>query len=120
MRLILTNSYMDWETRKHLLKVNNLEGGLFYFLEGDSFKNIKDELYNVIDSNIKFNVVTSDERLLMCYPQMFDIDTIYLYQNGKLKLIKDCTTKELRHAHNLFKMYIAGAFDINLNKEEIN
>ena len=38
-------------------------------------------------------------------------DCYFLLENGSLKMFSECTEKELRQAHNLQKMYKAGAFD---------
>ena len=43
--------------------------------------------------------------------ELFRPDCLYLIQNSQIKSINGLTEKELRYAHNLQKMYKAGAFD---------
>lgn len=38
-------------------------------------------------------------------------DCYFIVQNNQIKNLSSLTTKELRMAHNLGKMYKAGAFD---------
>ena len=38
-------------------------------------------------------------------------DSYFLLENNKIQAISDLTEKELRQAHNLQKMYKAGAFN---------
>ncbi len=38
-------------------------------------------------------------------------DCYFLIQDNQIKAISECTEKELRKAHNLQKMYKAGAFN---------
>ena len=44
----------------------------------------------------------------------FEIDEIMV----DMKPIRECTNKELRKAHNIRKMFIAGAFDWQMEDEE--
>ena len=42
---------------------------------------------------------------------LFRPDCLFIMQNKGIKTMSDLTEKELRQAHNLQKMYKAGAFD---------
>lgn len=57
-------------------------------------------------------IITHDERVLLM-SEIFGLDKIYIHKNGITKKISDCTSKELRNSHNLFNMYIAGAFNFD-------
>lgn len=61
-------------------------------------------------------VVTADSRFLLFNQRRFDIDDVYIYADGKLKPIRECTRRILRVGHHLFKLYETNEFSTNLTK----
>lgn len=123
MNLILSNKYLDSEERVKFCLSNGFSP-CFVNLDGLSFEEIKESLENykiLCDEKNKEEyreignfetIVSSDERLLLFQDSIFDLENIYLLNAPLFYKISDCTSKELRPAHNLFKMYVAGGFSI--------
>lgn len=64
------------------------------------------------------DIYTKDDRILDALSSMYSLSSfeedghrLFIVTNDGLRLIRDCTGKELRDAHNLRNMYIAGAFN---------
>ena len=92
----------------------NAEDASFIFMdEFDAYyhyelsKEIVDEIISRTDVQILF---TSHNTNLM-NNDVFRPDCLFIIQNKGIKAMCDLTEKELRKAHNLQKMYKAGAFD---------
>ena len=123
MNLILSNQYLDVEERINVCLANGFSP-CYVNLDGLSFKEVKDSLTNyknifIDKANDKYleignfeTIISSDERLLLLQNTIFDLENIYLYDGSMLIKLTDCISKELRPAHNLFKMYLADAFSL--------
>lgn len=104
MFLIMTKNFMDDEYR--IAIANQLGKTLsFYDYDGLSMQEIKENLSKERNTTI----VTADSRFLDI--NFFDIDNIYLYRDGEIKPIRECTRRELRPAHNLYRLYNTGEFE---------
>lgn len=110
MRLIMCKEFIPIHKRG---AIADLIGGDFEFgnFEGDPYSVIKEKLNkNIYAEDEVF--ITSDERFLLFYPEKFPIDDIYIYSNGNIKKIQECTNRNLRVGHNLFKLYIGNEFNL--------
>lgn len=104
MYLIMTANFMD--DRYKIAIANQFGKSLsLYDYDGLSMQEIKENLSKERNTVI----VTADSRFLDI--NFFDIDNIYLYRDGEIKSIRECTRRELRPAHNLYRLYNAGEFE---------
>lgn len=110
MKLILCKDFIPLHNRDSVADL--IEGSYdFDDFDGEPFHELKRKLYDIEKYDNETICISSDERLLMFYPKIFKLDDIYVYSNGCIDKLKDKTRKELRVAHNLFKMYVAGEFN---------
>lgn len=63
----------------------------------------------------KFQVFTSRHAFMLNHNIRPDI--VWLFENDTYTRLPNSTTRELREAHNLQRMYIAGSFSDNMHKK---
>lgn len=104
INLIMTKKFMCESER---IVIANQFGKTLsrYDYDGLSIQEIKENLSKERNTVI----VTADSRFLDI--NFFDIDSIYLYREGEIKPIRECTARKLRVGHNLYKLYNSGEFE---------
>ncbi len=82
------------------------------FGHGRSYKAISELIEVMKEYDIEFHLITTNEA---CLEQGIPIDNISIVRDTPLlyEKIRKLTNKDLRPAHNLRKMYIAGSFDLD-------
>lgn len=122
MKLIITDKKIK-NNQKYLIgdqeRLNYIDMG--NRMDGASFNEIYDylERINSHEDNWSNTTITADTRFLLFVPEFFKLRNVYLYNShtGKVLPIERTISKELRDAHNLMKMYHAGAFNLEGDDE---
>lgn len=76
------------------------------FLHFESSKSIMQRL----NKNRKFQTILTTHNTYLMQNDLTRPDCCFILTDGKIKNLKNSTSKEIREAHNLEKMYINGAF----------
>ena len=93
-----------------LIRLN--EASFVFIDEFDAFYHV-DLAKRVVEELLKLNVqaiLTTHDTTIMTN-DLLRPDCYFVLSEGKIKSLSDLTEKELRQAHNLEKMYRAGAFN---------
>ncbi len=87
----------------------------FVFIdEFDAFYHyeLSESVVNLLKKHLGVQIIATTHNTDLMTNDLLRPDCYYLMQDNKIKPISDCTEKELRKAHNLQKMYKAGAFNV--------
>lgn len=87
----------------------------FVFIdEFDAFYHyeLSESVVNLLKKLIDVQIIVTTHNTDLMSNDLLRPDCYYLMQDNKIKPISTCTEKELRKAHNLQKMYKAGAFNV--------
>lgn len=72
---------------------------------------LSEEIVKEIKKEIKGQIIFTSHNTNLMDTDIFRPDCLFILQNSGIKPMCDLTEKELRKAHNLQKMYKAGAFN---------
>lgn len=72
---------------------------------------LSQEVVNEIIDKTAAQVIFTSHNTNLMNNNVFRPDCLFILQNNGIRAMCDLTEKELRKAHNLQKMYKAGAFD---------
>ncbi|WP_278452786.1 AAA family ATPase [Thomasclavelia spiroformis] len=93
--------------------INAQDASFIFMDEFDAYYHyeLSKEVVNEILSKTKAQVIFTSHNTNLMNNDIFRPDCLFIIQNKGIKAMCDLTEKELRKAHNLQKMYKAGAFD---------
>ena len=92
----------------------NAEDASFIFMdEFDAYYHyeLSSEIVDEIINRTNIQILFTSHNTNLMNNDVFRPDCLFILQNRGIKAMSDLTEKELRKAHNLQKMYKAGAFD---------